>query len=40
MQSITEYCGIPVEWKIPPLKVGDEITFWYWNSEFSSYRGL
>lgn len=39
MQAITEYCGLPVNWKIPRLKTGDEIRFWYWDSKFKTFRG-
>lgn len=37
--SIVEYCGIPVEWKIPQLKVGDTIRYWYWNNTFTKFAG-
>lgn len=43
MQAITEYCGIPVNWKVPRIKPGNVIRFWYWDSQlnqFQSKKGL
>ena len=39
MQAITEYCGIPVNWKLPRIKPGNEIRFWYWDSPLKTFRG-
>lgn len=38
MQEIKEYCGLPVTWKIPPVKTGDFIRFWYWDSDFKGFE--
>lgn len=39
MEAITEYCGIPVEWKVPRIKPGNEIRFWYWDSSLQQFTG-
>ena len=39
MQAITEYCGIPVNWKVPRIKPGNVIRFWYWDSQLNQFQG-
>lgn len=39
MEAVTEYCGIPVEWKLPQIQKGDVIRFWYWDNSLKTFRG-